>query len=152
MAGIFRDTPFQGDVSMWDVSNVWKMLEAFMDTPYFNGDLSSWKVQRVTTMRLMFAGASAFDGDLPWDVSGVFDTYGMFRGAKSFTGKGLNLWNPYQANSMAFMFHNASSFRQDLCAWQLSASPNVTQMFQGTACPHQTDPVETYSICVSCSN
>ena len=44
---MFEGTPFNQDVSLWDVSNVINMRAMFNMTP-FNFDLSSWNVENVT--------------------------------------------------------------------------------------------------------
>jgi surface protein len=42
---------FNGDVSMWDVSQVTTMYYTFRKASVFNSDISKWDVGKVTTMR-----------------------------------------------------------------------------------------------------
>jgi len=43
MESMFRETPFHGDVSRWDVSKVTNMESMFRETP-FHGDVSRWDI------------------------------------------------------------------------------------------------------------
>jgi hypothetical protein len=52
---MFYGTPFNGDISGWDVSSVTNMGGMFSSTP-FNGDISGWNVSSVTNMEYMFWG------------------------------------------------------------------------------------------------
>lgn len=89
----------------------------FAGATSFNGNLSLWNVSQVQDMSRMFAGARSFNGDVSlWDVSQVQSMYGMFYDARSFNGN-LSLWDISQVQSMNGMFYGASSFNQDLCAW-----------------------------------
>ena len=62
MEDMFHRTPFNGDISGWDVSSVTNMEDMFHNTP-FNGDISGWDVSSVTNMAYMFHETS-FDGDI----------------------------------------------------------------------------------------
>ena len=53
---IFND--FNGDISLWNVSNVKNMSGMFNFCNQFNCDISSWNVSHVTDMSLMFYGCS----------------------------------------------------------------------------------------------
>ena len=44
---------FNGDISLWDVSNV-KDMEGMFAVSKFNGDISKWDVSNVTNMNNMF--------------------------------------------------------------------------------------------------
>ena len=97
-------TSFNGDVTTWDTLNVLYMDKTFEFTP-FNRDLSGWDVSRVETMIAMLAYATSFDQDLSsWDVSNVRNQLNMFFGASSFRQDLCNwgglLQNPYVANQM----------------------------------------------------
>ena len=75
--GMFNESKFDGDLSEWDVSNVWYMQNMFKNS-VFNGDISTWDVSNVETMRDMFRG-SKFDGDLSyWYVKKGCVKVGMF--------------------------------------------------------------------------
>ena len=63
-------TDFDGDISMWDVSNV-VMMSGMFEYCGFNGDISNWDVSNVKDMSHMFE-YSKFNGDISdWDVSKV---------------------------------------------------------------------------------
>ncbi|MGY3793474.1 BspA family leucine-rich repeat surface protein [Aquimarina sp. 433] len=60
-----------GAISTWDVSNVQDMGYLFRNTP-FNEDISSWNTQNVTNMSNMLANCPNFDQNLGnWDISSV---------------------------------------------------------------------------------
>jgi len=46
MNAMFMSTPFNQDISTWDVSSVTNMNAMFEETP-FNQDLSAWNVENV---------------------------------------------------------------------------------------------------------
>ena len=87
MTGMFSSaTPFNGDISNWDVSKVQRMGFMFSDAKSFNSDISTWHVSRVTEIAFMFSGALSFNGDISkWDVSSVKSMARMFYGTTSFT-------------------------------------------------------------------
>ncbi|NME69784.1 BspA family leucine-rich repeat surface protein [Flammeovirga aprica] len=68
---------FNGDISLWDVSNVESMRSTFYRTN-FNQDLSKWDVSNVINMSYMFSEASDFNQDLSnWDISSVVNMQNM---------------------------------------------------------------------------
>jgi hypothetical protein len=68
MSSMFESTPFNGDISRWDVSRVTNMSGMFMNTP-FNGDISGWNISSVTNMEHMFY-QTPFNGDISgWQIS-----------------------------------------------------------------------------------
>jgi surface protein len=67
---IFED--FNGDISMWNVSNVKNTSYMFDGCKKFNCDLSTWNVSNVKYMTGMFYACKNFSCDLSkWDVSNV---------------------------------------------------------------------------------
>jgi len=129
MAAMFRDTPFNGDLSTWDTSSVNDMAYMFEGTTAFNGDLSGWDTSQVTSMAHMFANAISFDGNLSaWDTSSVIGMSGTFQGALAFNGD-ISSWDTSSVRYMNAMFSGASSFDQDLSAWDIGALTEAADMF-----------------------
>ena len=63
---------FDGDISDWDVSNVFSMSAMFSGASSFNQDISSWVVSNVLTMSGMFNDASSFNQDIgSWPISSL---------------------------------------------------------------------------------
>jgi len=76
MNAMFSNTPFNQDISGWDVSNVTNMFGMFIQNFVFNQDISSWDVSSVNNMRFMFlvTSPSAMNQDLSgWSVGNVTD-------------------------------------------------------------------------------
>ena len=74
---IFKN--FNGDISLWNVSNVKNMSGMFNFCNQFNCDISSWNVSHVTDMSLMFNGCYKFNCDIShWNVSNVEDMRNAF--------------------------------------------------------------------------
>jgi hypothetical protein len=61
---MFENSPFNGDISSWDVSNVEYAISMFLDNTAFNQDLSSWQFSSLINGQSMFLGASSFDQNL----------------------------------------------------------------------------------------
>ena len=78
---IFRS--FNGDISMWNVSNVDDMSCMFYKCENFNCDISKWNVSKVTNMTFMFEGCMSFNQNIDeWDVSNVINMVWMFNGCQ----------------------------------------------------------------------
>lgn len=118
---------FNGDISEWDVSNVWNMEGMFKENIYFDGDLSKWKVHNVMNMSCMFFG-SAFNGDISkWNVKNVMDMTHMFCNS-NFNGD-LSKWNVSKVVDMTYMFYGAGKFNGDISRWNVSNVNNMSWMF-----------------------
>ena len=61
---MFYETPFNGNISGWNVSKVINMDSMFFSADDFNQDISSWNVSSVNNMANMFNGANSFDQNL----------------------------------------------------------------------------------------
>ena len=73
MSVLFYESPFNGNISKWDVSNVKDMSFMFKCSKFTgeNGDISKWDVSNVEYMSFMFK-KSNFNGDISnWNVSNV---------------------------------------------------------------------------------
>jgi surface protein len=63
---------FNGDISMWDVSNVENIYSMFYHCYKFNCDLSSWDVSNIKSMAYAFYNCKKFNQNLDsWNVSNV---------------------------------------------------------------------------------
>jgi surface protein len=117
----------------------------------FDHDLSPWNVDAVTTMQSMFNGATAFSQTLCWTIPGGADVTDMFAGSSGSidgTGTGICLlltntnfktacdawvggdtatyglikdWKTYAVTDMSNAFNGATSFNDDISAWDVSS-------------------------------
>ncbi len=117
MNEMFRGTEFDHDLNDWDVSSVENMSYTFVDT-VFNGDISDWNVSSVTNMSGTFS-ESAFTGDISdWNVGSVTNMGSMF--AKSDFNQDIGRWDTSKVTQMGMMFWQAKNFNQDLSDWCVS--------------------------------
>lgn len=157
MNGLFHETPFNGNISDWDVSNVKDMSNMFDHCIEFTGintNLSNWNVSQVEKMRAMFYTCS-FNGiynDLAnWDVSNVKDMTTMFAYSPfnsdisnwsvshvkymdnmfqhSIFNKPIGNWDVSGIEDSSYMFFHAFNFNQDLTKWNASNLSNNTFKF-----------------------
>ena len=78
MSFLFCNSPFAGDISLWNVSKVTNMASMFQSSK-FNGDISRWEVDNVTDMNYMFLD-SQFTGDITdWTPYKLKEIGGMFQ-------------------------------------------------------------------------
>jgi len=126
-----------GPISDWDVSQVTDMRELFAHARWFDEDLSRWDVSRVTDMSYMFAFCSSFTGSLtvysttPPLPSEDGTTSTITRLTETFN---LKQWDTSRVSSMAFMFHQATSFVGDgLVEWDVSQVQDLSYFAQGAS-------------------
>ena len=149
MSGMFNLTPFNQDISSWNVGEVTNMSGMFFGTQSFNQDISSWDVSNVTDMGNMFRNASMFNQNLnnwernngPGDISSlsnVTNMLAMFANAESFNNGDIGdlqssplLWNTSNVNNMIATFFS-TSFNQDISSWDVSNVTNMSNMFVST--------------------
>ncbi len=125
MGELFNYSPFNGDISAWDVSAVRNMSMMF-DNSAFNHDISQWDVSSVTDMSDMFRG-SPFNQDIsPWDVSSVTNMSGMF--SHSPFNQDISPWDVSSVTDMSSMFSD-SPFNQDISAWNVASVTDMSAMF-----------------------
>ena len=112
-----NNTPYYGNISDWDVSQVTDMSELFISKTNFNDDISNWNVSSVTDMSFMFAEASSFNQNIgAWNVSSVTNMNSMFAGASSFNHD-IGGWDVSKVTNMGYMFYEATAFNQDISGW-----------------------------------
>jgi surface protein len=129
---MFYNTPFNQDISNWDVSSVTTMRGMFYGANDFNQDLSNWDVSSVIYMESMFLNCLDFNQDIGnWDVSSVFSMNGMFWQASSFN-QPIGDWDVSNVYDMNWMFHNAYSFNQDISNWDVSFVNGMQNMFRSS--------------------
>jgi len=123
-----------------DLSGVSSLRGMFAFTDLSTADLSGWDVSTVTNFFAMFSGVASFDGDLsdwvfsadPYTEANGLNFNGMFNLASSFTGTGLDTWDVSNADSLATMFADATSFDADLSGWDISNVKDMFLMADGT--------------------
>lgn len=69
---LFEDTPFNGDISSWNVGKVKNMRGMFFDAQLFNCNISKWNTISVENMSCMFFNAFSFDQDISnWNTYNI---------------------------------------------------------------------------------
>jgi len=143
MEALFKNSPFNGDISQWNVSNVTNMKEMFCGSR-FNGDISQWDVSNVTNMSGMFRNSS-FNGDISrWNVSKVSNMKEMFSG--SHFDKDISCWDVSNLQYMQKMFYR-SQFCGDVSQWNVSNVKNMDKVFFET--PYNRD-VSAWNVSSEC--
>lgn len=92
---LFYHSSFNGDISLWNVSNGINFAGMFSNASKFNKPIGKWNVSNAKFMNAMFSNASKFNQPIgKWDVSNV--------------------------TNFDFMFWKASKFNQDISNWNIS--------------------------------
>jgi gliding motility-associated-like protein len=119
-----------------NLSNVTNMTGFFSGASAFNNDISHWDVSNVENMIGMFSSATAFNNGgapLTWSTNTgtgmVTDMRSMFSGASSFN-QDISAWDVSSVTDMSNMFFRATSFNQDIGTWDVSSVTNMYQMFR----------------------
>jgi surface protein len=132
IANMFYNTPFNQDISNWDVSNVQDMSGMFGDTSAFNQPIGNWDVSSAKNMNSMFWGASAFNQPIGnWDVSSVENMGSMFSDTSAFN-QDISNWDVSSVENMGGMFSDTSAFNQDISNWDVSSATYMGYMFYNT--------------------
>ncbi len=131
---------FNGDISVWDVSNVTDMNNLFVYCTKFNKDISKWDVSNVTNMHTMFMYCTEFNKDISkWDVSNVAIMAGMFAHTQKFN-QDIGRWNVSSVTNMSSMFYYANAFNQDISNWDIKNVKKNDFMFTGSIVEHCNRP------------
>jgi len=70
--GIFRNTPFNQDISNWNMSSATRVDQMFFDATEFNQNIGGWTLSNCTNMGYLFFNCDAFDQDISgWDINQV---------------------------------------------------------------------------------
>ena len=122
---VFCRSPFCGDISKWNVSNIEDFSQLFMGSQ-ISCDLSQWNTSKVKTMHKTFAGCKKIPNISEWNVSNVEDMQGMF--SQTFVDIDLSKWNTARVQNMHDMFC-LSSVQGDFSSWNTSKVKNMNGMF-----------------------
>jgi surface protein len=134
---MFGDSPFNEDISGWNVSSANNLSHMFYGAAEFNQDISGWNVGTATDLYGMFRNATEFNQDIyAWDLSSAERTSEMFSGATSFN-QDISGWDVSSVTSMSEMFMNATSFNQDISGWNVSNVNGFENMFKGASAFNQ---------------
>ena len=106
--------------------------EIFKD---FNGDISLWNVSNVKHMYFMFCGCEQFNCDISkWDVSNVINMGWMFDGCKEFNCD-ISRWDVSNVKNMNYMFCKCEQFKCDLSSWDVSNVKDIDMCNTFKGCP-----------------
>ncbi len=87
----------------------------------------------VESLEAMLREASSFNFDIGgWDVSNVYNMFGLFHGASSFN-QNIGGWDVSNINDMGYMFTAAVAFNQDIGSWDVSKVYNMFNTFGGAS-------------------
>ena len=137
MSELFKNkSTFNDDISGWNTANVTTMRSMFELAEVFDQDISGWNTGNVTDMGKMFRVARVFNQDIGgWDVAGVTNMEEMFYWNVKFN-QDISGWNVSNVTTIASMFRNSYAFNQPIGQWGNKTS-NVTKMhhtfFQATS-------------------
>ena len=133
MSAMFKGAHITSDISNWDVHNVRNMHSMFHESD-FNQDISKWDVHNVKNMGYMFSENYSFNQDISrWDVSNVTNMCGMF--AKSNFNQDISRWDMSNVKNTNSMFYE-SAFNQDISRWDMSNVENTESMFENSKFSH----------------
>lgn len=135
------------NLSSWNVAAATDLRYMFFRTRSFNFDLSGWDVSNTELFAYMFGESRGFDLSTVrrWNVSKGTAFDGLFKLVEDFNTD-LSSWDMTSAISFSEMFEGATSFAQNLCAWEealLGRDLVTSDMFVATACESQLDAMYT---------
>ena len=105
---------FDCDLSNWNVSNIENMQNMFQDCKNFKGKgLEKWNLSNVKYMSSIFKNCEKFDCDVSnWNIRNAIYMDYAFINCLSFTGKGLDKWNPQSLKDSEGIFDNCKSIKK----------------------------------------
>jgi hypothetical protein len=77
-------TPFNDDISDWDVSSVTNFFAMFFECTQYNHNLSKWDVSNGIDFRFMFVQAISFQQQLCWTITTTASTEGATEEADNY--------------------------------------------------------------------
>lgn len=124
----------------WGTASITNMNSLFFGAIKFNQNIGLWETRQVQSMIGMFRGATLFNnGDTPgnsasplvnWGTDALTTMQDMFRSASSFN-QNIGAWNVSNVTSLYRTFMSASSFNQDLSGWNVSSVESMYYTFFG---------------------
>ncbi len=130
MSDLFIFSEFNGDISLWNVSNVTDMTRMFYECKNFNCDLSGWYVSKVIYTESMFENCKNFEGKglKYWKTKCLIDTKRMFKECIKFN-EDISKWDMSDVYNMVEMFYNCENFDKDISGWNLKSAEDFKGMF-----------------------
>ncbi len=122
------------NMEQWDVSNVTSLFRAFRYCSNFNQDLNGWDVSNVVNMSSTFGGCTLFNGNISeWntislEIIGGGSNTGIFHDASSFN-QDISGWDVSGVSNFGHVFQNCTSFNKSLNGWDVSSGTNFSRMF-----------------------
>lgn len=121
---------FNGNVSLWDVSNGYNFDYMFSDCYAFNCPLDSWNMEKAIFLNSMFYNCHAFNQNLnSWDVSNVEYMNYMFKNCYEFNGN-ISSWDVSNVKTMKQMFSNCKNFMQNISSWNVADACSTYAVFE----------------------
>lgn len=114
---------FNGDISLWDMSNVKNAAGMFCDSN-FMGDVSKWDVSNLINAAYMFAYSFGNYDVSKWDVSKLVNGYRMLYYSK--TNCDVSQWNICSLTKYKDMFAGTHIGQKCVDNWDI---PNKHELF-----------------------
>jgi hypothetical protein len=131
MSGTFQDSPFNQDITSWDVSSVDNFSFMFKGCTAFNKALA-WDTGAGDTFEEMFYGCTALNSLLlGWNVGGALTLKNMFAGC-TLLNQSFASWITGATTTSYFgTFQNCTALNEDFSSWQIGGITDAQLMFNG---------------------